>query len=62
MSQEIWVFFHKWTLILSWSELPIFSGKAKINSYKDDEDEEDQENEIEEDQEPNDTFQTADKG
>ena len=39
-----------------------FFGKVKIKLSKDEEDEEDQENEIEEDQEPNDTFQTADKG
>ena len=45
-----------------WCETNLFSDKAKINLNKDEEDEEDQENEIEEDQEPNDTFPTADEG
>ena len=60
-------FFYKWTLNLTlhhycfWFEVQLFFGKVKINIFCKD-DEEDQENEIEEDQEPNDTFPTADEG
>ena len=62
------LFFYNWPQICLdthcfWYEAKLFSDKAKINLYKDEEDEEDQENEIEEDQEPNDTFpEPADKG